>query len=163
MVVLRFSLSHSLSLSLSLSFYSIGATGPGGPEFTEYKDHLSGDVQFLLSLAELPPNPDKAPRLALVSGRTADNPRLLTEAIAVRTVLCIRNGYFWERPGRFCLSHTHFPLSIYIERLYLYLFRKTRRPHGSGIGTDARRGRRRRRARLHGLQQERLQVRAPGP
>ncbi len=38
------------------------------------KDH---GVEFLMSLSELPPNTEQKPRLALISGRTADNPKLL--------------------------------------------------------------------------------------
>jgi hypothetical protein len=65
-------------------FLGPGASGPGGPEFQEYrtKTEEAYGVQFHTSLADLPSN-DK-PRMALISGRTADNPRLLSEAIKVR-------------------------------------------------------------------------------
>jgi hypothetical protein len=68
-------------------FFLKGATGPGGPEFTEYAAKASAEhgVEFLKSLADLPPTANK--RLALVSGRTADNPKLLGDAIQVRLLL----------------------------------------------------------------------------
>jgi hypothetical protein len=72
----------------AISFWvCIGATGPGGPEFTSYKDHVSSEhgVQFLMSLSDLPTN-DGTPRLALISGRTADNPKLLSQAMQVRII-----------------------------------------------------------------------------
>lgn len=61
-----------------------GADGPGGSDFKDYKDRVATEhgVQFATSLSDLPP-PTK-PRMALISGRTADNPRLLNEAIQVR-------------------------------------------------------------------------------
>jgi predicted dehydrogenase len=75
-------------------FASAGASGPGGPEFTEYKEKVEKDfgVQFFTSLADLPKTDKK--RLALISGRTADNPRLLTESIAAGCT-CI----YLEKPG----------------------------------------------------------------
>ena len=62
-----------------------GKDGPGGPEFAEYKAETEAKhgVQFFTSLADLPPVADGKKRLALVSGRTADNPRLLGESIKV--------------------------------------------------------------------------------
>ena len=76
--------------------FRIGATGPGGPEFTEYKERVAKDhgVEFLMSLSELPPNTEQTPRLALISGRTADNPKLLNEAIQ-NGCTCI----YLEKPG----------------------------------------------------------------
>jgi hypothetical protein len=41
-------------------------------------------VQFLTSLSQLPATTKK--RLALISGRTADNPKLMSEAIQVQTL-----------------------------------------------------------------------------
>ena len=75
---------------------SLGSTGPGGPEFTEYKERVAKDhgVEFLMSLSELPPNTEQKPRLALISGRTADNPKLLNEAIQ-HGCTCI----YLEKPG----------------------------------------------------------------
>jgi hypothetical protein len=62
-----------------------GADGPGGSDFKEYrtKAEETHGVQFFTSLDSLPAT-DK-PRLALISGRTSDNPRLLSEAIKVRS------------------------------------------------------------------------------
>jgi predicted dehydrogenase len=79
-----------------LSLISTGAAGPGGPEFAEFQkatEEKEG-IQFFKSVAELPPVAEGKKRLALVSGRTADNPRLLTE--------CIANGcstVYLEKPG----------------------------------------------------------------
>lgn len=77
-------------------FLGAGATGPGGPEFMEYKERVAKDhgVEFLMSLSELPPNTEHTPRLALISGRTADNPKLLNEAIQ-NGCTCI----YLEKPG----------------------------------------------------------------
>merc|ERR1719253_1874918 len=60
-----------------------GAIGPGGPEFAEFQKTTETDhgVQFHKSLSALPELPEGTKRLALISGRTADNPRLMTEAI----------------------------------------------------------------------------------
>lgn len=71
-----------------------GATGPGGPEFAEFVASASADhgVEFLKSTAELPPTDAK--RLALISGRTADNPRLLGEAIRAGCTTI-----YLEKPG----------------------------------------------------------------
>merc|ERR1712071_695734 len=49
-------------------------------------------IKFVTSLADLPP--PAQPRLALISGRTADNPRLLTESIE-NGCSCI----YLEKPG----------------------------------------------------------------
>jgi predicted dehydrogenase len=76
-------------------FMGGGKEGPGGPEFAEQVQKAWSakyGVQFATSLAELPK--PKAPRLALISGRTADNPRLLSEAIA-SGACCI----YLEKPG----------------------------------------------------------------
>lgn len=70
-----------------------GASGPGGPEFTEFmEEQTANGIKFATSLAELP-KPEH-PRLALISGRTADNPRLLSESIA-NGCSCI----YLEKPG----------------------------------------------------------------
>lgn len=70
---------------LSLS----GATGPGGPEFAEWAKKTEADhgVVFLSSMKDLPAIPEGTKRLALVSGRTGDNPRFLGECIAVSRVI----------------------------------------------------------------------------
>jgi len=77
-------------------FLGPGAEGPGGPEFKEYKTKTEADhgVQFFTSLADLPPVADGKKRLALISGRTADNPRLLGEAIEAGCTTI-----YLEKPG----------------------------------------------------------------
>ena len=73
------------------------AIGPGGPEFKEFKDKTEAEngVQFHTSLADVPAVADGVKRLALISGRTGDNPRLMTEAInAGCTVI------YLEKPGK---------------------------------------------------------------
>ncbi len=69
----------------------IGASGPGGAEFAEFQKKTEADhgVGFLKSLAELPPLADGVQRLALISGRTGDNPRLMSEAIKVCCTLLL--------------------------------------------------------------------------
>ena len=78
-------------------YYLIGATGPGGPEFTAFAEETKEKhgVEFCKSLAELPPVPEGVNRLALISGRTADNPKLLKEAIDVAGCSVI----YLEKPG----------------------------------------------------------------
>ena len=63
----------------------IGASGPGGAEFAEFKKESEekNSVSFHTSLDSLPPVADGTKRLALISGRTVDNPRLLGESIKV--------------------------------------------------------------------------------
>jgi len=70
-----------------------GGEGPGGAEFKEFQalEEANG-IKFATALSALPP--PSAPRLALISGRTADNPRLLTESIA-NGCKCI----YLEKPG----------------------------------------------------------------
>jgi predicted dehydrogenase len=87
--------SHARVLEKTLFVYlPVGATGPGGPEFTAYKQKAEADhgVQFFTSLADLPVTGKK--RLALISGRTADNPHLLNEALKSGCT-CI----YLEKPG----------------------------------------------------------------
>jgi len=65
-------------------FMGAGASGPGGAEFLEFQNKCessSAKVTFCKSLSELPVNNTKTKRMALISGRTADNPRLMKEAI----------------------------------------------------------------------------------
>lgn len=52
-------------------------------------------MEFFTGLAELPPVPAGVNRLALISGRTGDNPRLLKEAIEVAGCSVI----YLEKPG----------------------------------------------------------------
>mmetsp|Transcript_835 Transcript_835/g.1951 ORF Transcript_835/g.1951 Transcript_835/m.1951 type:complete len:369 (-) Transcript_835:108-1214(-) len=77
-------------------FMGPGASGPGGPEFAEFQKETeeAHGVQFFKSMSDLPAVADGKKRLALISGRTADNPRLLGE--------CISNGcstIYLEKPG----------------------------------------------------------------
>jgi predicted dehydrogenase len=51
-------------------------------------------VKFFTSLKDLPPVQDGKKRLALISGRTADNPKLLSESIAANCS-CV----YLEKPG----------------------------------------------------------------
>jgi len=63
-------------------FLGAGASGPGGPEFGEFqKKYEAEGVLFHKSMADLPAKAEGGKRLSLVSGRTMDNPRLLTESI----------------------------------------------------------------------------------
>ena len=75
-------------------FLGGGKDSDAGKEFKEWADASEAKygVKFASSLEELPP--PAAPRLALISGRTADNPRLLTESIAMGSK-CI----YLEKPG----------------------------------------------------------------
>ncbi|CAB9497990.1 expressed unknown protein [Seminavis robusta] len=86
--------SASLDYIVEPWFLGAGSDSPAGQEFKEFKDDAEAKygVKFAVSLEELPP--PEAPRLALISGRTADNPRLLTESIAFGSK-CI----YLEKPG----------------------------------------------------------------
>ena len=86
--------SASLDYVIEPWFLGPGSSGPGGPEFNDWaKDSSSthGTI-FASSVSELPE--PKQPRVALISGRTADNPKLLTECIAAKCK-CI----YLEKPG----------------------------------------------------------------
>jgi predicted dehydrogenase len=77
-------------------FMGAGATGPGGPEFAEFQKESEEKegIQFFENVTDLPDVADGKKRLALISGRTADNPHLLGE--------CIANGcstIYLEKPG----------------------------------------------------------------
>jgi len=86
--------SASLDFVVEPWFMCPGGEGPGGDDFkvcqAEWESQYG--VKFATSLADLPP--PAAPRLALISGRTADNPRLLSESIASGSK-CI----YLEKPG----------------------------------------------------------------
>ena len=86
--------SASLDYIVEPWFMGDGADSPAGQDFKVFQDETeaSHGTVFAMSLADLPP--PKAPRLALISGRTADNPRLLTESIAHGSK-CI----YLEKPG----------------------------------------------------------------
>merc|ERR1719183_2703428 len=64
-------------------FLGGGAEGPGGPEFAEWAKEVEAEhgVKFHKSFDDLPAPASGVKRLCLVSGRTADNPRILGEAI----------------------------------------------------------------------------------
>merc|ERR1719203_2114727 len=86
--------SASLDYVIEPWFLGAGAEGPGGPEFKIWKEETEAKygTKFGTSLEDLPAA--EQPRMALISGRTADNPRLLTE--------CIANGckcIYLEKPG----------------------------------------------------------------
>jgi len=71
-----------------------GSDSEAGQEFKEWQTDTEAKygTTFASSMDDLPP--PAAPRLALISGRTADNPRLLTE--------CIEKGskcIYLEKPG----------------------------------------------------------------
>ena len=86
--------SASLDYIVEPWFMGDGADSPAGQDFKVFQDETEAGhgTVFAMSLADLPP--PKAPRLALISGRTADNPRLLTESIAHGSK-CI----YLEKPG----------------------------------------------------------------
>ena len=71
-----------------------GGDSPAGQDFAVWQADAEKayGTKFTSSLDDLPP--PEAPRLALISGRTADNPRLLTECIAHGSK-CI----YLEKPG----------------------------------------------------------------
>lgn len=77
-------------------FMGGGAKGPGGPEFAEFQKKTEEEhgVKFLNSVKDLPPVEDGVKRLALISGRTADNPRLMSEAIEAGC-----STIYLEKPG----------------------------------------------------------------
>jgi len=86
--------SASLDYIIEPWFLGAGAGGPGGPEFNEWADATKSQygTNFCTSVGDLPE--PKQPRVALISGRTADNPRLLEE--------CINAGckcIYLEKPG----------------------------------------------------------------
>mmetsp|Transcript_22806 Transcript_22806/g.32670 ORF Transcript_22806/g.32670 Transcript_22806/m.32670 type:complete len:365 (+) Transcript_22806:227-1321(+) len=77
-------------------FLGPGASGPGGDDFAAFASQASKEhgVQFHKSVADVPPVAQGVKRLALISGRTADNPRLLKEAIAAGC-----SSIYLEKPG----------------------------------------------------------------
>jgi len=86
--------SASLDYVIEPWFMGAGGDGPGGDDFKKCQAEweTTYGVKFATSMADLPA--PKAPRLALISGRTADNPRLLSESIAGGSK-CI----YLEKPG----------------------------------------------------------------
>lgn len=77
-------------------FLGAGSSGPGGPEFAEFAKKTEADygVQFHKSMDDLPAPEEGVKRLALISGRTADNPKLLELAIAKGCTMI-----YLEKPG----------------------------------------------------------------
>lgn len=77
-------------------FLGPGASGPGGDDFAAFASKASKEhgVQFHKSVADVPPVAQGVKRLAIISGRTADNPRLLKEAIAAGC-----SSIYLEKPG----------------------------------------------------------------
>ena len=75
--------SSNLTAIVEPWFLGAGASGPGGSEFKAWQSSVASshpDVSFLSSISDVPAS--TGPRVALISGRTSDNPALLTEAIA---------------------------------------------------------------------------------
>mmetsp|Transcript_5315 Transcript_5315/g.14938 ORF Transcript_5315/g.14938 Transcript_5315/m.14938 type:complete len:367 (-) Transcript_5315:2713-3813(-) len=77
-------------------FLGPGAEGPGGPEFGEWKKETEAKygVEFFTSMADLPALPEGTKRLALISGRTADNPKFLSQCIEAKC-----STIYLEKPG----------------------------------------------------------------
>lgn len=89
--------SASLDWIIEPWFLGPGADSDPGRDFAEWQTTVKKDypeTKFGMSLKDLPPSSGEEPRLALISGRTADNPRLLKEAIDVGCK-CI----YLEKPG----------------------------------------------------------------
>eukprot|EP00529_Nitzschia_sp_RCC80_P020928 CAMPEP_0113454574 /NCGR_PEP_ID=MMETSP0014_2-20120614/7931_1 /TAXON_ID=2857 /ORGANISM="Nitzschia sp." /LENGTH=399 /DNA_ID=CAMNT_0000345979 /DNA_START=199 /DNA_END=1398 /DNA_ORIENTATION=+ /assembly_acc=CAM_ASM_000159 len=86
--------SASLDYIVEPWFMGAGGDSPAGQDFKVWQEDCEGKygTKFALSLEDLPP--PEAPRLALISGRTADNPRLLSESIKHGSK-CI----YLEKPG----------------------------------------------------------------
>ena len=75
---------------------NIGGEGPGGPEFAQFAKDTQAKygVEFLKAISDLPPVPDGVKRLALISGRTADNPKFLKQCIEAKC-----STIYLEKPG----------------------------------------------------------------
>lgn len=86
--------SASLDMVIEPWFLGGGKDSPAGQDFAEWQSatEKTHGTKFLGSLNDLPP--PSAPRLALISGRTADNPKLLKEVIA-KGAKCV----YLEKPG----------------------------------------------------------------
>jgi len=86
--------SASLDYIIEPWFLGGGAEGPGGPEFKEWADDSTSKygTVFGTAVGDLPE--PKQPRCALISGRTADNPRLFKECIDAKCSTVIL-----EKPG----------------------------------------------------------------
>ncbi|KAL3808451.1 hypothetical protein ACHAXA_010911 [Cyclostephanos tholiformis] len=89
--------SASLDYVVEGWFLGPGSSGPGGPEFNDWAESVKNEygTVFVGSVSELPPpSSSSRPRVALISGRTADNPRLLTECISAGC-----RAIYLEKPG----------------------------------------------------------------
>jgi len=77
-------------------FMGAGGNGPGGKEFAEFQKNAETEhgVGFYKSMSELPALPEGVKRLALISGRTGDNPHLLNESIEAGCT-----AIYLEKPG----------------------------------------------------------------
>lgn len=86
--------SATLSAVVEPWFLGAGAESPPGAVFAQWAEETSKrGVTFCKSVSEVPP-PTDAPRMALISGRTADNPRLLREVIEAGCT-----AVYLEKPG----------------------------------------------------------------
>ena len=83
--------SASLSAVVEPWFLGPGADSPPGEVFGKWAEETPG-VAFCSSVADVP-KPD-GPRMALISGRTADNPKLLREVIEAGCT-----AVYLEKPG----------------------------------------------------------------
>eukprot|EP00540_Astrosyne_radiata_P013465 CAMPEP_0116850706 /NCGR_PEP_ID=MMETSP0418-20121206/16307_1 /TAXON_ID=1158023 /ORGANISM="Astrosyne radiata, Strain 13vi08-1A" /LENGTH=394 /DNA_ID=CAMNT_0004482629 /DNA_START=8 /DNA_END=1192 /DNA_ORIENTATION=- len=86
--------SASLDYIVEPWFMGPGGDSDAGKDFAAWQAEAEKEygVKFASSLSDVPP--PEAPRVALISGRTADNPRLLSESIAGGSK-CI----YLEKPG----------------------------------------------------------------
>jgi len=89
--------SSKLTTIVEPYFLGAGASSEAGTEFKTWQKEVEADhnLTFLKSITDLSPvDPKTTPRVALISGRTADNPALLTSSIAAgcRTI-------YLEKPG----------------------------------------------------------------
>eukprot|EP00527_Entomoneis_sp_CCMP2396_P008281 CAMPEP_0198141898 /NCGR_PEP_ID=MMETSP1443-20131203/4814_1 /TAXON_ID=186043 /ORGANISM="Entomoneis sp., Strain CCMP2396" /LENGTH=366 /DNA_ID=CAMNT_0043804783 /DNA_START=99 /DNA_END=1199 /DNA_ORIENTATION=- len=77
-------------------FLGAGSEGPGGPEFVAWQKDVETKfgVEFVSAMSDLPAVPEGVKRLALISGRTADNPKLLTQCIGSKC-----STIYLEKPG----------------------------------------------------------------
>ena len=75
-------------------FLGKGANSEAGAEFGKFKEANAGSVNFHASIASVSAPEGSKPKLALISGRTADNPRLLKEVIDAGCT-----HIFLEKPG----------------------------------------------------------------
>ncbi|GMH58474.1 hypothetical protein TrST_g1022 [Triparma strigata] len=89
--------SSNLTSIIEPYFLGAGASSDAGVDFAAWQGEVEADheVKFLKSLSDLPVvDPKTSPRVALISGRTADNPALLTSSIAAGC-----NTIYLEKPG----------------------------------------------------------------